>query len=289
MVFSEIKAGLGNQLFQYAAGRALAERLGTQLRLEAGSYRTDPIRSSALQFFRIQGTFCTRLEHAVLHRWERPPYGKIVGLWQKWIPGGTLTVLNDPENGFDERILTVSGHVFLKGFWQSERYFSAMGDQLREELTLRTEPDALNQTVLDEIGRTESVALHVRRGDYAADPKFTAAFGLCDLDYYQRAVELLQSKIPDLHFYIFSDDPIWTRDNLKLSAPSTYLTHNIGKADHEDLRLMSHCKHFIIANSSFSWWGAWLGKNREKWVIAPKRWFATYGVPHLAPSDWIRL
>jgi hypothetical protein len=135
-----------------------------------------------------------------------------------------------------------------------------------------------------------AISLHVRRGDYANNPKTKATHGLCSLDYYQASVRQMAQKVARPHFFIFSDDMEWVQGNLKIDFPCVFVEHNRGAESYNDMRLMSLCKHHIIANSSFSWWGAWLNPNMEKIVIAPRKWFASQtAVPDLFPAGWIIL
>jgi hypothetical protein len=286
MVYSEITMGLGNQLFQYAAGRALALRLGTSFRLNACFYRKhSSYRALALNRFRIQAEFASRAEQAVLNRWDRKPFNSLTTVWQRLVPTLGLTVVRDPGMGFDERILALEGNIYLRGYWESWRYFPEVGTRIREELTLHDEPDAENRRLIEEMQENDSVGVHVRRGDSA----ILADRGGLPLEYYVNAAEMIQARVPRPHFYIFSDDPEWTRANIKLRFPTTYVSHNTGTQDHEDLRLMTECKHFITGNSTFSWWGAWLGDRPGRLIFTPKRWFRTKPIPDLVPDSWIRV
>ncbi|MBT9150861.1 MAG: O-antigen biosynthesis glycosyltransferase WbnK [candidate division WS2 bacterium] len=135
------------------------------------------------------------------------------------------------------------------------------------------------------------MSLHIRRGDYVFNLHTNQFHGTCDLDYYFRCVEYLTTKVKNPHFFIFSDEPEWARNNLKLSYPTTLVDHNEADKNYEDLRLMSQCKYHIIANSTFSWWGAWLSQNPEKIVFAPKRWLKSddYNPKDLMPDKWIKV
>ena len=141
------------------------------------------------------------------------------------------------------------------------------------------------------IQSSDAVAIHVRRGDYISNQNTTEFHGICSLDYYHKAIDEIISKVNDPHFFVFSDDPEWTQENLKIDAPTTYVAHNSSDKNYEDLRLMSLCNHFIIANSSFSWWGAWLSRNESKIVIAPSRWFQDikYNDSDRLPEEWKRI
>jgi hypothetical protein len=139
-----------------------------------------------------------------------------------------------------------------------------------------------------EISAANAVSLHIRRGDYVSNAKFNAAHGTCDLDYYARAAAFVAERVGDPVIYAFSDDPAWVAENLKLPFEMRFVDHNDGSTAHEDLRLMATCKHHIIANSSFSWWGAWLNPLKDKVVAAPTQWFAdpAKSNPDILPQSW---
>ena len=136
-----------------------------------------------------------------------------------------------------------------------------------------------------------SVCIHIRRGDYVEDIITNQFHGVCNLDYYYRSIEYIASKIKNPYFFVFSDDPLWVKQNLILKYPCDYIDQNFGKKDYEDMRVISKCKHNIIANSSFSWWGAWLNINPNKIVIAPKNWFKSKAIntKDLIPESWFKI
>ena len=158
---------------------------------------------------------------------------------------------------------------------------------IRKEFTVKGMPDPINESYLEKIIDCESVSVHVRRGDYVSNPTTAQVHGFLGLEYYQKAMNTMLEKIDNPHFFVFSDDPEWTERNIKTDAPVTYIKYN-GAKNYEDLRLMSTCKHHIIANSSFSWWGAWLSPDRENIIIAPKRWFKSdkLNARDLIPEPW---
>ena len=144
--------------------------------------------------------------------------------------------------------------------------------------------------MLDRIHSCNAVSVHVRRGDYVSVAETRERHGTCSLDYYQAGFEHIAARIADPVIFVFSDDPAWVQANLKFPSPTIYVTHNVGKQNYEDLRLMSACRHFIIANSTFSWWGAWLGEGAGKIVIAPKRWGNKPDeMDDPVPEVWVRL
>jgi hypothetical protein len=271
MVVAKISGGLGNQLFQYAAGRALAVRLGQPLALDTSKYETCQERTFELDHFNIQAS---RLPPRWQPRglWTRRPYSSVLKRLRVLAHHARYNVFEERHDGFDRRFLAVSRRVYLDGYWQSERYFQPVAGLIRRELTLREPPDAANAALLEEIDAAEAVALHVRRGDYLLE-KYVDRFGVLDLDYYRRAIERLAPHLHRPHYFVFSDDPAWARKNIRPGAPVTYVDHNSTERGFEDLRLMARCRHFIVANSTFSWWGAWLGPHPAKQVVAPRRWF----------------
>jgi hypothetical protein len=197
MIFAELTHRLGNQLFQYAAARALAARLGTSLRLDASSFNGSTNSGFQLHRFRIRASRATRLEEECLARLKRPRAGRLMDSLHRYkIPVG-LYRLVDQQQGFDERILAVRGNVLLRGFWQSERYFNSIAPMLREELTFKDAPDAANAAMLRQMASCEAVVVHVRRGDYVSNAAFHAVHGICDVAYYRRGLELLRQTVRD--------------------------------------------------------------------------------------------
>jgi hypothetical protein len=281
MIIIKLQGGLGNQLFQYSVARALAARHKTDLKLDIEWYKKSPNRTYDLERYNISADMATKEEVKKL---------KGGGLKSILGTGNLKTYLKEKTFTFDPEILQAGPDTYLEGYFQSEKYFLEIADIIKEEFVLKTEAKDLNATLLKDITEAQAVSLHVRRGDYVSSKSTNSYHGTSSLDYYQKAVNFVAGKVSNPHFYIFSDDPEWTKENLKVDHPATYVIHN-GAAAQEDLRLMSNCKHFILANSTFSWWGAWLAANPEKIVIAPERWFATNenDTKDLIPSSWIRL
>jgi hypothetical protein len=192
---------------------------------------------------------------------------------------------------FDAAVLSLPDNVVMDGYWQSERYFADVAELVRGELSFKQPAAGRNAEVAAEISTCNAVSLHVRRGDYAADPVVMSMHGVCPLDYYYRAVEYVVERVSDPVFFLFSDDPDWVRDHLKLHGSVRAVDHNGPDSGCEDLRLISQCDHQIIANSTFSWWGAWLNPNPHKIVVAPNQWFAdeSLDTSDLLPASWVKL
>lgn len=287
LVVVRLEGGLGNQLFQYAAGRTIALATGRDLLLDPSAYRADPLRSYQLDHFAIAARPLRRGD-VPWFRLRRSRLGAIlprrarVEIVREAFPARVPVWPGAPLEG--------AGTPYLIGYWQSERYFAAIADTIRREVRVNVAPEGRNARLLAEIAAGDAVAIHVRRGDYVSNPAATAYHGLCGLDYYRAAIRRLAGSVPRPHCFVFSDDLDWVRANLDTGHPTTFVGHNTD-TPWEDLRLMAACRHFIVANSSFSWWGAWLGEWPGKQVIAPARWFRADhgGEGEIVPAGWLRL
>lgn len=290
MIISRITSGVGNQLFQYAVAKSLALRNNTSLYLDLSYYQqlyeTDTPRVFKLNQFAI--------DYRILNT---SPY-LYVSKSTKLLPNRTLKpvveFVEEKHFHFDPAVLNArSAFVTLDGFWQSERYFGDHSDAIRSELTFRRETGAAFTNYKTAIEQADTpISLHIRRGDYVNHPEFSKTFGFVGLDYYRAAIARLTERFPTASFFIFSDDPAWVKQNLQLDVPHEFVINAGLNADLDDLQLMSLCRHHIIANSSFSWWGAWLNPNQDKVVIAPKHWFRDkpdWSTADLIPTDWLRL
>ncbi len=285
MIIADLRGGLGNQMFQYAAGRALSLRLGVTLGLYDHNCKSEIIPSQLGQF-NIQ---VENIPKSLL-----PPSRSSNGfLWMLWKLGLTKPkVFRQGGLGYNPKFEEVTDNIYLRGYWQSERFFQDCKDVIRSDFEFITQPTGLNLEIHQEILETESsISLHVRRGDYL-DQKNKSIFSRCSQEYYEQAVGLIaeQCQITP-KVYLFSDDPEWVSNHFKLPFEMRAITHNPADKAIEDLRLMTACKHHVIANSSFSWWGAWLGQNPNKITVVPARWFADpkYSNPDIYCKGWIRL
>lgn len=282
MVIVKLIGGLGNQLFQYAAARRIACFSGQELKIDISGFQQYDLRNYELKHFNIVEKFaenleCKRLQHDIFD-WIKPYYSR--------------TFIKERNFQFCPQILEKKHYnLLLEGYWQSEKYFKNIEDVIRKEFTVKVPLSGLNIVIARHISEVNAVSLHVRRGDYVDNPKTNQYHGTCDLAYYQECIAKLAARVDKPHFIAFSDDPEWTRENLKIDFPVTYITHNGAEKAYEDLRLMRLCKHHIIANSSFSWWGAWLNPRKDKIVYAPNRWFNNNDIDtrDLLPEAWIKV
>lgn len=288
-VFIVLKGGLGNQMFQYAMGRSLALRTGAQLILLSPSKTA--ARKYALSVFNISATAASPIQSYALQIASLPFCRRIGNLLLGIISLRTVCFIRDREAGFDRSIGDLHGSLVIDGYWQSEKYFLACELAIRNDFRFLSVASLENQTLLDQIARLKAVAVHVRRGDYVSNAQSNYVHGTCSLEYYVAATNIMRGRLGDPKFFVFSDDPDWVEQHLRLDGSTEIVRINQGSADFEDMRLMAACKHFIIANSSFSWWAAWLGVHPDKVVVAPKRWFSNHhaNTCDLLPDTWIRI
>ncbi|MEI7767111.1 MAG: alpha-1,2-fucosyltransferase [Phycisphaerae bacterium] len=284
-----INGGLGNQLFQYAAGVYFAQAWQAKLRLytpgDEGWTREYP-RPYRLAVFNLPQQACPSSLFARLVRSQR--YDQLPGgRWLLRILSGAHVINEFDTHGFTPADhFPIPGHnVWMLGYWQAAGYPQTVADTLRQHLTFASPATGRNEELLHTITQQSyAVSLHIRRGDYQL---VGGGHLLLPLSYYHRAMARLSEHVPNPHFYVFSDDIAWARANLPTDCPTTFVDHNDQHHGFEDLRLMSACRHHIIANSSFSWWGAWLGKPDASVTLAPAPWVPGRPVkPAIYPSGW---
>jgi hypothetical protein len=291
-VIVKLQGGLGNQLFQYVAGRQLALLRNTEFKIDATLYETYEYHAYSLAPFNVIENFATKEEVASVQKYKRRsgrwwyPYNKLIANPKRYF--------SEKRFDFDPDVFTLPDGVYLDGYWQTEKYFTSIEEIVRKELTLKVPLSLTSLELLEQMKATNSVSLHVRRGLYVSHPVFSAQHGSCSSDYYDPAIDHMSAQVKDPHFFIFSDDKEWAKENIRPNYPCTYIEHTTAATDYEDIILMSNCKHHILANSTFSWWGAWLNTSKEKIVIGPKEWFRgakakKYTTVDLLPPTWIRL
>jgi len=276
VVIAKVMGGLGNQLFIYAAAKRLSVANNVPLKLDLSSgYTEDEYdRAYSLQHFKINEENATSEEAYALnliHNKDiRYHINKILPFrYKRFIRENKL---------FDPRLLNVKiAHtVYLDGYWQDESYFKDIETTIRKDFEIISPHDQINIELAKEMSKTNAICLHARRFKYEY---------LLSSEYYDLAVKYMAKNVPTPHFYCFSDDIEWIKTNVAINYPVTYISHNKESKDYEDLWLMTRCKHYIIANSTFSWWGAWLNALSSKIVIAPKNW----GYRAAVPKDWVVL
>lgn len=285
-VITRLMGGLGNQMFQYAAGRALSVRFGLELKLDISWY--DDMsgctpRRFLLGIFPLSATFATEQECRRLIWREESCIAEVFRKISNRPKIHAATYFNEPC-ALGTLTLNASKGAYLYGYWQSEEYFVAIADVVRKDFDFPALPSGASEDMLQAIESVpDSTAVHIRRGDYVWDATTNATHGVCSQHYYSVALSLVASQARTPHLFLFSDDTEWVRghfDTCGLSA--TVVDLHSSDAGHHDMHLMSRCKHHVIANSSFSWWGAWLS-TKSGFVCAPKRWFATSRKENISP------
>lgn len=285
MIASYICGGLGNQLFQYAMAYSLAKKSGKELVLDTSNYQRDKKRRYCLDYFNISATetklngvgFGIRYRDRVL----RYALYKL-GLYPDW-----QWVKEKEELKFD--LLDFSKKIYLEGYWQNVSYFEMYSENILEQFSLRNLDLSYVKNLVAQVRSTNSICIHIRRGDYVSDQKTNRIYDICGKDYYLQGMQEIISSVESPEFFVFSDDIEWVRSNFKINDLILNYVEigNIENVDLYEFYLMTQCRHHIIANSTFSWWGAWLSRMDDKQiVIYPKS--TNYKFP-VSPSGWQRI
>ena len=295
-------------MFQYAFGRRLALQNKTSLMLDTSHYSKYSDRNYELGCFRLGNdvtvgsapkTFYDfgsaknrfdRLKQLKLKLEGAPKLIAQRGFSFDLI--GLVGAENDTVGQLDRLALKAGGNSYVSGFWQNEKYFLDYAENIRQDFSFNKKASGENAKIMDKIQAAEApVSIHVRRGDYVTSPDASSTIGMLGEKYYAKAIKKAMEDIDNPSFYVFSDDPAWCKANLNLGGQAVFVEHNPPSKGWEDLRLMIACKHHVVANSSFSWWGAWLNPSSSKVVYAPKVWFrdTTIDTSDVVPRNWIRL
>lgn len=285
MVIVQLKGGIGNQLFQYALGKRIAMMQREQLFLDLSKFTKNSDRSYRLSKLQISASIApTHLQHGYITK----AANKNLPVWSLLFPSNRISIIEETTCNFEPSVLHIRGNCYLNGYWQSEKYFKPISQTIRAEfIPLQLSEGA--KLVAERICDTRNaVSVHVRRGDYVTHPTARTVHGALPKAYYLKAVRRIEEEVKDPTYYIFSDDIAWCNNNLHLGPYTQVISTG---QEYEDLYLMSMCRHHIIANSSFSWWGAWLNAKKGKKVIAPMRWFDHYQYTDrdVVPDEWERL
>ena len=293
MIITQLIGGLGNQLFQYAVARKIAYERNVSLKLDVTGFDDYKLRPYKLRSFNIKAEIASKEE---ISRIKKSSENQIIkNIYQKIdtiMPYSRKHYIKEPFFPYDPRIEQIIDNVYLEGYWQTEKYFKSIASLIRSEVTLKEEMEGksseLKETILND---EQSVSIHVRRGDYVTNDLTSQIHGCCSLRYYSKAIQKINGLLGSPNYYVFSDDVPWTKENLKINNPTIYIENEGPDKDCEELILMSLCRHHIIANSSFSWWGAWLGTNVDKITIAPSRWVndPSRDMSDIIPEGWIKI
>ena len=293
MIIAHIIGGLGNQMFQYAACLALSKSKGVELKLDLRDFDSYKLHNGYELSRVFKGPFSIAEPNQIkqILGWRDSKLIRQLLIRQRlnWLRGKSFIV--SPYFHYWSDFFNIPTNSYLIGYWQSEKYFKHITLELRSAFQFRTPLEDLNKSIATNIEKGNSVSIHIRRGDYATNSKNTSIYGVIPLSYYEKAIEFISGKIKNPRFFIFSDDIQWAQENIQTNHPIQFIGHNRKEQSYIDMQLMSLCDHHIIANSSFSWWGAWLNPKPEKIVVYPKKWFAGGGLDSrdLFPEDWISL
>jgi len=286
--------GLGNQMFQYAAARAVALRCNAPLVLDMSWFAGETARRFALSPFRIRAE---KLDLALSRSRGNSRWHMIFQRFAHRINRRIAThkfgipIYRERSFRYDFCVQALQAPVYMDGYFQSEKYFADCGSIIFQDFQISDPPRPNAQALLKRIQASDAICMHIRRGDYVTDSATKAFHGLCSMDYYHRGLQDIAKNLAQPECFVFSDDPAWVHDNLKFDLPMTVVDIHGPAEAHEDLRLMAACHSYVIANSSMSWWGAWLGRRAGKRVIAPRQWVqaARLDTRDLIPDDWVRL
>jgi len=288
--------GLGNQMFQYAFYLAKS-KTSSDIAINTYSIYREGVKSGfeLKELFGVQPPEQTSLSFRIIRKLlifrERKNYRLICNLFLKFIQLFGIKILKEKgASQFSPLYLNCqSGIVYYFGFWQTPLYFQEIEDEIRTIYSFNANKlSAKSKELFPKIHAQESVSIHIRRGDFLSDANKSIYADICTFAYYSKAIAYISENVENPQFFIFSDDIEWAKKNLSLQN-ADYIDWNSGVNSWEDMFLISQCKHNIIANSTFSWWGAWLNKNPEKRVIAPSRFINTSKTPDIYPVDWIKM
>jgi hypothetical protein len=292
VIISRLIGGLGNQMFQYATGFALACRIRQMHGLDVSDFENYHLHQGfeLERVFTITSKLADKGQVSDLLGWRKGKRTKRVLSLPLFKGLRGCRFLVEPHFNYWVGMSSLKGDKYLSGYWQSERYFLDVQERIRKEFSFKKPLEGVNAQLANAMGNATSVSVHVRRGDYLTNPQNHGLMYVAEPAYYQAAISHIVDIVKKPEFYVFSDDIAWTKENIVFDYPCTYISHNSRSDSYIDMQLMSKCQNHIIANSTFSWWGAWLNPCRKKIVIAPKLWFRN-GLPDqdLIPSDWTRL
>lgn len=298
MIVVKLKGGLGNQMFQYAFGRALAERNNTGLLLDITALnhrlpgRKYVFRNYSLDIFNVKQkfTFLSKLSK-YLNNFIFIITLLKYKLIKKLLP--KRVVLEKKEYTFEEYNIIHLSKTYVDGYWQHVYYFKSIEKIIREEFTFKNPISLKSKSLLEEIKSKNSVCVHIRKGDYVSIDLNSQKFNILGARYYELGIKFIKEKFSHFHLYIFSDDLEWCKKNINFGdVDHTFVTSEYeGEKMRDYLELMINCKHYIISNSTFSWWAAWLNNDPNKIVITPKKWINddSVSVDGLILDNWIKI
>ncbi len=288
MIIVRLFGGLGNQMFQYAAARNLAHKYNSELKINldilldrTAKSQSYVFRDYDLSIFNIQENFASKHEvDKIIRRSRNDFFNRILNK----IFGYKRGYVRESNFKYSESISRSGDNILLEGYWQTEKYFFDVREILKKEFTFKNTASENINNFIEKIRQVDSVCVNVRRGDFLTNSNH----GFCGLEYYKKARQIINNKVRDPHYFVFSDDIEWCREHLVFFENVVFVSHDFAGNKFQDyLRLMQNCKNYIIPNSSFAWWAVWLNGDENKIVIAPSTWYKGGDTSDIYNSSWI--
>lgn len=293
IIIIKLQGGLGNQMFQYAFARILAKRNNAVLKLDISFFDASPNELNFTPRHFELGVFKNDYILATISEIKFFKQNSFYYRIKRKLGFYTSKTYVEPNFNFHQEALAVKPPFYIKGYFQSYKYYEDHMDFIKEIFTFPFESlDEINRALFYKIQSKNTISVHIRRGDYITDKKTQQFHGNCSLEYYSNAIALLASKTEEFTLVFFSDDIQWVKEKFEtLPYSKIFIDNNTNMNSWIDMLLMSSCCHNIIANSSFSWWAAWLNKYPSKIIIAPKEWYTDSKINtiDLIPPQWVRL
>jgi len=284
MIIVKLNGGIGAQMLQYSLGRQLSILNKTELYLDDSWFKE---HNCDLNFPRDFKLDCLHAKFNLLNSQSIYWKFRLTDRLKQWNPLAYQKIVEQDFSKYDPSILKAGNNIVLDGYWNSYKYFENIKSILEKELIPREAPNAHNDNCLKKINQVNAVSVHFRRGDYGK----TSFHGMLTKSYYNDAIRVIKEKVSNPYLFLFSDEPDWVLNNFHFDLPYEVVAFNGNNKNYWDIHLMRNCKHHVIANSSFSWWGAWLNNYAGKIVIAPKTWIAEKKrtMNDFIPSEWLRI
>lgn len=284
MIIVKLQGRLGNQMFQYALARKL-QKQGKEVYIDSSILKFDG-NHNELGIFEGTNHIVEADIQAVkeLGDCKKTFLAKV----KRKLFGYKKTHILENGYGYHPEVFDLD-HVYLEGYWQTEKFFKDIEQVIREDFQFSTIVDPQNKEMLQKIETCQAVSMHIRRGDYLSEKNAPMHGNICTKAYYDKAISYMKEKVENPIFFVFTDDAKWAGQEYGNTEEFVIVDINHGDNSYRDMQLMSLCKHHIIANSSFSWWGAWLDANPEKIVVAPSKWFNLAETPDVWCEEWMRM
>lgn len=285
MIIVRLSGGLGNQMFQYAFGKSISILNNQELKFDTIFFEKQDFRKLEITNYSVDINKSKNKEVAEVLFPRNFPLKWFSFITNKIWKYSDKYIKEKKSFSFDKSVLNLNGNFYFDGYWQNIKYFENIRETLLREYKIKEKLDTYSESIIKKMSESESVSLHVRAGDYLKIPEVGS---ICNMDYYQKAISYIKGKISNPVFFVFSEDKEYVKKMLPSNLKYEMINSNIGKP-HIDLYLMSKCRHNIIANSSFSWWSAWLNQNQNKIIVSPKTWHTNSKEREIILDNWVKI